>query len=165
MFSFRFRWWHAALVMLAANVVSAVPAGLAGDAIFYNTFRQPVIAPPAWSFPPVWLFLNVTSAIALYRIANAAHSLDRSCFIVSELVGWVLFAVFPTVFFLLKSPVLGALDTVVGLAVAIFSCSMALRIDRLSAAMVGLRCLWLGLASYVSVWIARNNPDVLLNLN
>ncbi len=60
-----FRWWHAALILVGANVVSAIPAGFGGDFAFYNSFRQPAIAPPDWAFAPVWLFLNVTSLVAL----------------------------------------------------------------------------------------------------
>lgn len=65
-----FRWWHAALILVGANALSALPAGFGGDFAFYNAFRQPPIAPPDWAFAPVWLFFNVTSLFALHRIAN-----------------------------------------------------------------------------------------------
>jgi tryptophan-rich sensory protein len=154
-----FKWWHAALILVAANIVSAVPAGYGGDKIFYNSFTRPAVAPPDWSFAPVWLFLNITSLIALYRIANGPASNYRSGFLVSETIGWILFAAFATVYFLLGSPVLGAIDTVLGLAVAVTSLILSLQIDRTSAILIGFRVAWLLLASYVSVWIAANNID------
>lgn len=154
-----FRWWHALLILLVANVVSALPVGYAGDKIFYNSFARPALSPPDWSFAPVWLALNITSLIALYRIANSPSSKCRSWFLISETIGWILFAAFTTVYFLLRSPLLGAIDTVLGLAVAFVSVVLAFRIDRTAAFLIGLRVAWLLLASYVSVWIALNNFD------
>jgi translocator protein len=156
-----FRWWHALLILIAANIVSALPAGYAGDKIFYNSFTRPTLSPPDWMFAPIWLMLNITSLVALYRIANSPKSKNRTWFLISEAIGWVLFAAFTTVYFLLRSPVLGALDTVLGLAVALISVVLAFRIDRMAALLIGLRVAWLLLASYVSVWIALNNVDPL----
>lgn len=156
-----FRWWHAGLILVAANVVSALPAGYAGDKIFYNSFARPAAAPPDWSFAPVWLLLNITSLIALYRIANSAASKYRSWFLVSETIGWILFAAFTTLYFLMRSPVLGAIDTLLGLVVASISVALSWRIDRTSAFLIVLRTAWLLLASYVAVWVAMNNVDQL----
>jgi tryptophan-rich sensory protein len=79
--------------------------------------------------------------------------------LISEAIGWVLFAVFTTVYFLLRSPILGAVDTVFGCAVAMTSFALALSIDRAAAILIGLRTVWLLLASYVSVWVTLNNVD------
>jgi translocator protein len=99
----KFRWWHALLIFALANATSALPAGFGGDFAFYNAFRQPRIAPPDWIFAPVWLVLNVTSLVALHRIANAPlESSWRTTFLWSEGVGWVLFSIFTTVYFLLR---------------------------------------------------------------
>jgi benzodiazapine receptor len=160
-----FRWWHAALILLGANVISALPAGFGGDFAFYNSFRQPAIAPPDWAFAPVWLFLNVTSLIALSRIANALErSSARSVFLWSEGVAWVLFAAFTTVYFLLHSPVLAAVDTVAGLLAGLVSLACAFRLDRLSAGFILLRVLWLVLATYVSLFVALSNADPFLGI-
>lgn len=158
----RFRWWQGALILVAANIVSALPAGIGGDGAFYNSFRQPAAAPPDWVFTPVWLALNVTSVIALHRIANLPPHPRKRVFIASECLGWVLFAAFTTLYFLLRSPVLGAIDTVLGAMAAATSCLMAARIDRLAAVLVGLRAAWLLYAGYVSVWVALANPDPFL---
>jgi len=158
-----FSWWHAALILLGANAISALPAGFGGDTAFYNAFRQPAIAPPAWAFAPVWLFLNVTSLVALARIADApVRPAARTLFLWSEGVGWVLFSAFTTVYFLLRSPVLGAVDTVAGLLVGLVSLGCASRLDRLSAGFILLRVLWLVLATYVSLVVALSNPDPFL---
>ena len=137
-----FRWWHAALILVGANAISPLAAGLGGDFAFYNSFRQPAIAPPDWAFAPVWLFLNVTSLIALSRIANAPErSPARTLFLWSEGVAWVLFAAFTTVYFLLHSPVLAAVDTVAGLLAGLVSLVCAFPLNRLSAGFILLRGL------------------------
>jgi tryptophan-rich sensory protein len=155
-----FKWWHATLILAAANAVSALPAGFGGDFAFYNAFRQPAVAPPDWAFAPVWLVLNVTSLLAMSRIANAPdRSASRLVFLWSEGMGWVLFSAFTTLYFLLHSPLLGAVDTVAGLIVGLVSLVCACRLDRLSAGFIALRVLWLLLATYVSVFVALSNPD------
>lgn len=156
-----FRWWHAVLVFLVANAVSALPAGYGGDAVFYNDFALPRVAPPDRLFAPVWLSLNVTSLVALALVANSPRRPARQAFLASEAVNWVLFAAFTTLYFGMGSPVFGAIDTVASLAVSIASLALACRIDRRAASGVLLRVLWLALASYVSVFVALHNPDPL----
>ena len=115
-----FRWWHAALILVAANAISALPAGFGGDFAFYNSFRQRAIAPPDWAFT--------------------------------------------TVYFLLRSPVLAAVDTVAGLLAGLVSLVCAFRLDRLSAGFILLRVLWLLLATYVPLFVALSNADTFLGL-
>jgi tryptophan-rich sensory protein len=163
----RFRWWHGAAILVAANAVSFWPAGVLGDAAFYTAFRLPPYAPPDWLFAPVWLVLNITSLLALARVANldppdGAGRL-RGLVLVSEGAGWLLFAVFTTFFFWLHSPVLAAADTVAGLLVAVLSVAAAVRLDRPAAGLIGLRLLWLLLASAVAVSVALHNPDPFLS--
>ena len=125
-----FRWWHAVAIFIAANAASALPSGFGGDFAFYNSFRQPFVAPPHWAFAPVWMFLNVTSLIALHRVANAPERFSgRTVFMWSEGVAWVLFAAFTTLYFLLRSPVLGAVDTAAGMAVGVVSLVCVARRD------------------------------------
>ncbi|WP_158859812.1 tryptophan-rich sensory protein [Lunatibacter salilacus] len=64
------KWWHCLIIFVVANIISVVPAGFNGDEAFYNNFLQPDGAPPEWLFPPMWLFLNITSLIGLYTISN-----------------------------------------------------------------------------------------------
>ncbi|MCP9836995.1 tryptophan-rich sensory protein [Cyanobium sp. N.Huapi 1H5] len=167
----RFRWWHGAAILAAANAVSFWPAGVLGDAAFYTAFRLPPYAPPDWLFAPLWLVLNITSLVALARVANLevanAAGEDgagrrRALVLVSEGVGWLLFAVFTTFFFWLHSPVLAAADTVAGLLVAVVSVAAAAALDQPAAGLIGLRLLWLLLASAVAVSVALHNPDPFL---
>lgn len=158
-----FRVWHAVAVFIAANAVSVLPAGFNGDEAFYNNFARPTVAPPDWLFAPMWLFLNITSLVALGRVANAGRDVPgRRAFLWLEGIGWVLFAVFNTLYFGLKSPILGAADTAAGLVIGLASLAISWRIDRRASALIGLRVLWLLLATFVSVWVALNNADPFL---
>jgi tryptophan-rich sensory protein len=163
----RFRWWHGAAILVAANAVSFWPAGVLGDAAFYTAFRLPPYAPPDWLFAPLWLVLNITSLVALGQLANlevqGGAGRLRGLVLVSEGVGWLLFAVFTTFFFWLHSPVLAAADTVAGLLVAMVSVAAATSLDRPAAGLIGLRLLWLLLASAVAVSVALHNPDPFLS--
>ncbi len=160
-----FRWWHGAIVFIVANLLSVIPAGVGGDAAFYNSFEQPWFAPADWVFAPVWLVLNVSSLVALARIWNLRQpSEERRRFIQCEVAGWVLFAVFTQLYFGWKSLVLGAVDTVAGLGVAIGSARTGWKLDRLAGVFVLLRVAWLALASAVSLAIALMNSDPFLNL-
>lgn len=115
----RYKWWQAALVGVIANVISAAPAGYNGEEVFYNQSLKPAISPPDWAFAPVWLFNNVASLYAGLLIANLPKGTPgRKTALVLEATGWGLFAAFSPVYFGLKSPVLGAVNTVAGLGVA-----------------------------------------------
>jgi len=161
----RFRWWHAIAIFVGANLVSILPAGVNGDGAFYNSFQLPTVAPPDWLFAPMWLFLNVTSLWALSRVANAPRLTRRHrAFFVLEGTSWVLFALFNTVYFGLKSPVLGAIDTTAGLALGLAGLACCFSIDRRAALLILPRVLWLVLATYVSVYVALNNADVFLGI-
>ena len=51
----------------------------------------------------------------------------------SESIGWRLFAAFATLYFVLRSPVLGAVDTIAGLTVGLVSLACISRLDRTAA--------------------------------
>jgi tryptophan-rich sensory protein len=156
----KFTVWHAVLLFLVANAISAIPAGIYGEEVFYNSFQQPAIAPPDWLFAPVWFFLNVTSLWALYIVANLPRNTPgRLAFIRLEAAGWVLFSAFALVYFGLKSPILGAADTVAGLVVVGYSVLVGFRVEAKAGWLVLPRLLWLLLAAYVSVYVAVNNKD------
>ncbi|MEM7758095.1 MAG: TspO/MBR family protein [Cyanobacteria bacterium P01_A01_bin.40] len=155
-----FRWWYAAIIFVVANLISALPAGWGGDEIFYNSFQQPALAPPDWLFPPMWIFLNVTSLMALYIVVNSPEQvLRRRVFFALEAFGWVLFAIFTTLYFGLNSPILGAIDTVTGLVVAFASLICCYPVSRKASLLILFRAFWLVLASYVSFYVALYNVD------
>lgn len=155
-----FPWWYAVIIFVLANAISILPAGYNGDEVFYNNFQRPSIAPPDWLFAPMWLFLNITSLIALWMVANSKDFGTRhKLFMILEGVGWVLFAIFNTLYFWMQSPILGAIDTAVGLVIGVISLALCWTIHRRAALLILPRILWLLLATYVSVYVAFNNID------
>ena len=161
-FFYPFHWWYAVIILVVVNVISALPAEFEGDRIIYNSYQQPNIAPPDWLFPPMWLFLNITSLIALYIVANSpTQNYRKQIFLILEAFGWVLFAIFTTLYFGLNSPILGAIDTVAGLIIAVASSICCYSIARKASIFIVFRAFWLVLASYVSIYVALNNIDAL----
>jgi translocator protein len=156
----KFPWWYAVIIFVLANAISILPAGYNGNEVFYNTFQRPLIAPPDWLFAPMWLFLNITSLVALWLVANSQTLTPRHrLFMVLESIGWVLFAIFNTLYFGMKSPVLGAIDTAAGLVIGSVSLALCFTLHRRAALLILPRVLWLLLATYVSVYVALNNAD------
>lgn len=159
----RYRWRHAALVGTLANLASALPAGYNGDEDYYASLRTPPGSPPGWLFAPAWAINNVLTLWSNLRVANLPpHTPGRHVALASEGLTWALFASFSGLYFGLRSPRLGALVTVAGLATTIHGVVTTARLDRAAAGALAPRLLWLGYASYVSVGTALRSPDPLL---
>ena len=160
----RFQWWHAVLIFAAANALSALPAGLGGDADFYDRLRKPPLSPPDWMFPAVWLVLNVTSLAALWLVANSdgGDGGARTAFYWAEGIGWATFAAFTTLYFGLRNLPLAAADTALGLlaaAASLWACRrLAPAVGWWPLALIAPRLAWLLLATWVSAataWLNR----------
>ena len=160
----RYQWWQAAAVGVVANLVSAAPAGYNGNEAFYNDFIKPKVSPPDWLFAPVWLFNNATSLYAGWRIANLPRKTKgRKTALWLEGIGWGLFASFSPLYFGLKSPVLGAVNTVLGLGVGSASLGVTSQLDEKATVALSPRIAWLLLATYVAISIASVNKDEFLD--
>lgn len=155
----RYRWWHAAAVGVVANIASALPAGYNGDEKFYASLRTPPGAPPGWVFAPVWLANNALTLASNLRVANLPpETPGRSRVLTVEAANWILFSSFAGLFFGLRSPILGAVNTAAGLALTGYSVRATADLDRRAAWALVPRLAWLGFASYVSVSTAVNSP-------
>lgn len=162
----RYRWWHAAAVGLAANALSVAPFGYNGDERFYNDLRKPPGAPPDWAFAPAWAFNNVTTLWSNLRVANLPKGTPgRRAALALEGASWGLFATFSGLYFGLRSPVLGAVDTAAALATTATSVAVTARLDRKAAWALAPRLAWLGLATYVAVAVALRNRDAFVGWN
>jgi benzodiazapine receptor len=155
-----YRWYHAVAVGVAANVPSVAVGGAMGDRAYYESLRRPRGAPPDWAFAPVWLGLNALALWAGLRLANASvQTPGRRQALALEGTFWSLFAAFAPLYFGLRSPILGAADTVLSAAVTAGSVAQAARVDLPAAAAIAPRLAWLLLASYVSTYMAVHNDD------
>ncbi|GAB4402654.1 MAG: hypothetical protein OHK0039_00930 [Bacteroidia bacterium] len=103
--------------------------------------------------------------IALYRIARLPdRSRTRRAVLWLEGISWALFAIFSLLYFGLKSPILGAVDTLAGLLATGASVWFSVRLDFRATLLLQPRLLWLLLATYVSAYVALANADPLLGL-
>ncbi|HZG89363.1 MAG TPA: TspO/MBR family protein [Pseudonocardia sp.] len=156
----RYDWRHAAAVGVLATVASALPAGYNGDEDYFDQLATPPGSPPGWAFAPVWAVNNALTLWSNLRVANLPeHTEGRRAALISEAASWTLFASFSGLYFGLRSPVLGAVDTAAGLATTVHGVVSTARVDRRAAWALVPRLLWLGFATYVSVGTALRNPD------
>ena len=147
----RFRWWHAAAVGVAANLVGNLPPSRADDRDFYASLPTPAGAPPGWVFAPVWAVNNTLTLWSNLRVANLpTDTPGRRAALASEAATWALFAAFSPLYFGLRSPALGAADTVAGLVTTTHAVVVTARLDPPAAWALAPRLAWLALASYVS---------------
>jgi benzodiazapine receptor len=147
----RWRWWHAAAVGVAANLVGSLPRTRADDREFYASLPTPAGAPPGWLFAPVWAINNTLTLWSNLRVANLPDGTPgRRTALGSEAVTWALFAAFSPLYFGRRSPALGAADTVCGLATTAHAVVVTARLDPPAAWALAPRLAWLALASYVS---------------
>ena len=158
----RYRWWHAAAVGVAANLASALPSGYNGDEEFYQNLDTPPGSPPSWLFAPAWAINNMLTLWSNLRVANLpANTPGRRTALISEAASWGLFASFSGLYFGLRSPILGAVDTVAGLLTTTHGVITTARVDRAAAWALAPRLVWLGYASYVAVGTAVASRDQL----
>ncbi len=159
----RYGWRHAMVVGVLTNIASALPAGYNGDEEYYASLRTPPGSPPGFAFAPAWAINNALTLWSNLRVANAPSATPgRRTALAAEGASWLLFAAFSSLYFGLRSPVLGAVDTVAGLGTTVVGVAATARVDRRAAAALVPRLLWLGYASYVSVGTALRSPDRLL---
>jgi tryptophan-rich sensory protein len=109
-----FRWCHTALILAGVNAISALPAGFGGDFAFYNSFRQPAIAPPDWAFTAVYFLLHSPVLAAADTVVGllaglvsqvCAFRLDRlSAGFILLRVLWLVLATYVSLFVALSNP-------------------------------------------------------------
>lgn len=133
---------------------------------FYNGLKQPVFAPPDWSFAPAWTLNNALAIWGLLQVLNMPRRKPgRDEFLFLQAAFWVTFVGFNPLYFGLRSPILGALDTNVGLALTAASEYVALaRLkDTKTALSQSTTLLWLVLAAATATTVAAWNEDEFLN--
>jgi translocator protein len=129
---------------------------------YYNALRRPVFAPPDWVFAPAWTLNNALQIWGVLHVLNRDPATPgRRAFLALQGGFWVSFTTFYGAYFGLRSPILGAIDTVVGLAFTLGSvCVAAFRMkDGRALASLATVTPWLLLASATSVAVARWNRD------
>ena len=153
--------WHAAALALGASAVGAlVSTNIQGTRDYYDSLKTPRVAPPAWAFGPAWTLNNAASSYAALRIINLPEGTPhRAAILALEGYNWAMFPLHAPLFFGLRSPMLGALHTGSCLGTTALSAALAARTDPKAALALMPRLAWLGLATYLSVFVAQHNED------
>lgn len=177
----RWRWYHGILFYVGVQLLSfglgklaqsrqglsspQLGESLVGNASnndFYNRLTQPVFAPPDWVFAPVWTLNNVLCIWGLLRTLNMPTGKPgRAIFLGLQGVVWLSFTSFNALYFGMRSPINGALNTNVGFAATVVSMYVALfRLRDTKVALSQSTILpWLVLASATATSVAAWNHD------
>jgi benzodiazapine receptor len=143
----------------AAGSVGAIASARA--ATFYGQLSQPIWAPPAWLFGPVWSLLYICMAVAawlVWRERGFKGTPLALCLFVIQLVANALWT---WLFFVLHLGALSMAEIVVLwllIAATIFS---FWPVQRLAALLLVPYLVWVSFASALTLSLWRSNPVVL----
>lgn len=177
----RWRWYHGVAFYVGVQALSFGLSTLAqrlggqnkpqlGESLtgnsdnndFYNRLRQPVFAPPDWSFAPVWVLNNVLCIWGGLRVLNMPKNTPgRSAFLSLQGIVWACFTVFSPLYFGMRSPINGAIDTNIGLVGTIASMYVAVTRLKDSRAVLSQSTIlpWLVIAGATATTVAAWNRD------
>lgn len=166
-----FRWWHGVLFFAGVQAAEwgirfAVRTARGtdrkqADRSFYRGQKQPVFAPPGLAFPIAWTINSASSIAGAFRVLNLeVDSRERTRFLSFQAAAWLLFVVFNTAYFELRSPINAAAVTVAYSGVTAASIRSAMRMKDWRAVLSLLpTAAWLALANPVGIAVAAWNRD------
>jgi len=161
----KFKWWQAALMLVAVSVIGALTSGGSSkNKKFYAKKQtQAPWAPPAWLFAPAWTFNNLFLIWGLKRILNNPDLERRDKLLALQGMIWVVFLSFGYVYFRKRSPLLAEVWTQADAILAVTSFITALKSDKKLAIAYAPLMLWTWFASSLSGYQALKNPDPLFH--
>ena len=145
------------LIVLAAEALGALASIQA--AVFYAQLAQPVWAPPAWLFGPVWTLLYALMAIALWRVWRRRTT--GSAPIVLFLVQLAVNAAWSWLFFRWHLGPASFAWIMLLLALLVMTMIAFWRVDHLAALLLLPYLAWVSFACALSWAIWRANPALL----
>ncbi|GAA0214995.1 TspO/MBR family protein [Halobaculum roseum] len=140
-----------AALVLAVNVVGAVPAVLGGpDSAWFAALTKPEIYPPGWLFGVVWTALFTLSGVALWLLVRAEPSGARRLAFGAFVLQFGFNVAWTPTFFALQE-IAAALAIVVALAVLLAGTIAAFaRVDRRAAALLVPYLAWVCFAAVLN---------------
>ena len=85
------------------------------DTSFYDSINKPFFAPPGIIFPIVWTILYILNAIGLYNNKNKSIEYYKSL-----IINYFSNQIYTFLFFVIKSPFIAFIDTLVVLISSLF---------------------------------------------
>jgi len=125
---------------------------------WYADLRKPFFTPPDWVFGPVWIILYVLIGVAAYLVWQKGLG-QRAARYALALFGvqLVLNALWPFIFFGLKSPLAGFVEiTILGAAV-LWTIQRFLDVSKTAGMLLIPYFLWVSFASGLNLSITAHN--------
>jgi tryptophan-rich sensory protein len=149
--------WLAAT--FAAGGVGAMASARAAS--FYGQLAQPVWAPPAWLFGPVWSVLYVLMAVAAWRVWRQHGFSGAATALRLYAVQLVANALWTWLFFVLHLGALSLAEIVVLWLLIAATIAAFWPLQRLAALLLLPYLVWVSFASALTLSLWRLNPAVL----
>jgi tryptophan-rich sensory protein len=125
---------------------------------WYAGLAKPLFNPPNWVFAPVWTFLYILMAVALWRIlCLPADTPGRRLGLALFFVQLGMNAAWSWMFFGAQSPLLGMINILPQLIVIIVTVGAFRRLDKAAAGCLVPLAAWVGFASLLNFEILRLN--------
>jgi hypothetical protein len=110
-------------------------------------------------FTFVWAINNGLTLWGNHEVLNAPSSPDRTAYLRLQAATWLLYVTYGWLYFRLKSPILGQLNSVSYLALTLASTRRAAKVDRKLLWSFATLVPWLFIAASGASWVAANEPD------
>jgi benzodiazapine receptor len=137
----------------------ASQVALEGLAWWYPTLQQPILAPPQWSFAPVWAAFYGLMGWAAWLVWKAPPSAARGFALVTFGVQLLLNGLWPWIFFSLHKLPLAFFESLV-LMLAITLAILAFsKVSRTAAWLLFPYLVWICLTALLSYSIWKLNPN------
>jgi len=118
---------------------------------WYITLEKPFFAPPNWIFGPVWIILYFLMGVSLYIVwENELKSKTRNIFFVVFGIQLILNTLWSSLFFGLRSPLLGLIDVLILDAMVAVTIIYAKRVSKYAAMLLIPYMVWIIIASVLN---------------
>lgn len=142
---------EAAGVVGSLFTISAIPT-------WYAALQKPAFNPPAWVFGPIWTVLYLWMGISLFLIWRMGTENKKVRMAIILFAGQlILNALWPIIFFGLRSPAFAFLEIVVLWAAIIWTIVLFYKISRAAGVLLLPYMLWVSFAAYLNFAIWRLN--------
>ena len=141
-----------------ASIIICQSAGVFGSLVtfeaipgWYITLEKPFFAPPNWIFGPVWIILYFLMGVSLYIVwENELKSKTRNIFFVVFGIQLILNTLWSSLFFGLRSPLLGLVDILILDVMLAVTIIYAKRVSKYAAMLLIPYMVWIIIASVLN---------------
>ncbi|QAA33925.1 TspO/MBR family protein [Clostridium manihotivorum] len=124
----------------------------------YLNLSKPILSPPSWIFPIVWIILYLLMAIAAYRVYQLEkQGININNALLFYSIQLVLNFLWPLIFFKLRLYGLAFIELVVLFIFIIITFIKFLKVDRVSGILIAPYILWVTYAGVLNFFIWMMN--------